>query len=1052
MSATSFSGFNLNAEEFMRDVVKDYLLEHPPYKYVVDSVDDLIHVQLPRIFKDSNLELSSKPTADGTSASHKITLHNVLVKRGTFRDEEGRLQNDTVRHCIMTQRTFQCCILADVVLESVFSDRKETFTHRRLPIVNMPICVDSFNGDLDADDRHTAINGCFIVNGLPKQIGTQLQLINNTIFVFDGGKNLVLECRSLRQSTPWCSTSTLQILYRKDTQKVIGHIPFFTTQSKSHIDVPLQHILLFLNPEFSANEETLSDLCSGDNDLIQLIQTNWDPNETYKEMMEFYSTKLKKPEATVLSIFLYQFVPHVEGTNTQRHNPKKLPFLLACLKRITSVVKGERMLDSRDHIKNKQVMPAGSLLASLFRQVYRSFLQDLKKKLVAFIEATPSLSINSCLESVLRSNIFGSRILSAFSSGNLSLFSQNKRFFRAQDVYNIPTALEQYRQVSLEVHKESKAKAPRLLHASTYGYLCSTNTVDGQQTGILNCLTYTAQVSKQVDVFMVIPLILSAARTYRTTYIYSEKNHAEEEDFKVFCNGIYVISTSEGFTTYLRNMRRKQLLPESLSVCIDRVCREISIRCDVGRLIKPCFVVDTHTLQRLPAILNRYKLEKGNLFLFLCKAGIIEWLDAFESTSTEVCVAPSLHRVMQKQSYYTHAHLHSTAIFSNSTSVIPFSNHNAAARTTYWSGSQFKSLICMQTDPNEARHLSQTVNYGLTYTQKPVCTTFLEESRSIRNPELRTPGQMCGVLVAALGFNIEDCIICNKSSLERGLFQYIKTVPIKMEIELNSNTIVHCRPTDGCIQHKILDAKYNKIQSTGLPKIGTRIQKGEVIIGAVERVEQSDGRVNWQCCSVVSTCDGTVTKVLRECTKDSCIVTVVISQVKSPVQGDKLCSRHGQKGTIGIVLPQHELPFSEVTGMSPDLIFNSHGYPSRMTVGQLFESSVSKAQVQLGLSTYDATPFIKNHKNKIEELLLSCGMRKSGTERFRSGATGELIEGELFCGLVHYGLLKHFVSEKIQARGSRGRLDRQTRQPVGMSFCMSFCMYVCVCMFVPIYV
>ena len=149
--------------------------------------------------------------------------------------------------------------------------------------------------------------------------------------------------------------------------------------------------------------------------------------------------------------------------------------------------------------------------------------------------------------------------------------------------------------------------------------------------------------------------------------------------------------------------------------------------------------------------------------------------------------------------------------------------------------------------------------------------------------------------------------------------------------------------------------------------------------------------------------------------------------------GDKLVTRHGQKGTVGAIYPQIDMPFNDKTGFV-DIIFNPHGYPSRMTIGQIYESSAGKAALMKG-EFFDATPFQRgNTLNKIKGLLNEVNMHSSGAEIFYNGKTGQRFEQRLYCGVVAYSLMKHFVKDKYQARASTGIVDPITGQPVGGTY------------------
>lgn len=159
----------------------------------------------------------------------------------------------------------------------------------------------------------------------------------------------------------------------------------------------------------------------------------------------------------------------------------------------------------------------------------------------------------------------------------------------------------------------------------------------------------------------------------------------------------------------------------------------------------------------------------------------------------------------------------------------------------------------------------------------------------------------------------------------------------------------------------------------------------------------------------------------------STIVKTMFRQVRSPELGDKLSSRHGQKGVVGLIVPQEDMPFSEV-GWCPDLIMNPHGFPSRMTVGKMIELIAGKSACLDGRIKY-GTAFGGDKIQDIGEILVRNGFNYSGKDCLISGITGEYLDCYVFSGPIFYQRLKHLVADKIHARAS-GSVTTLTRQPL----------------------
>ena len=1002
-------------EEFQRNVLMACLSMKKPYDYVVQSMEDLLKSRLPRMFVSSSIQ----------AGDHTISFENMSLGHCEHRDEVGCLKKSSVRECIMLGTLFSISVLVDIVIVSKtgLPDEQKVVVNQRVPVMKVPAMVGMFDGKLDsAGERHTAIDGCFLVNGKSRQICTQQQLATNTCFVFVKDQQLSMECRSLRDSTPWSSTSTLTMTFKKTSQLCTFAVPFFNLRNKKPCKMGLQDVFWLMD-----EETTLESITAMAPDMEELLFLNWDSSRTPQQMMAHYTSAMQKNAEGVRSCFQYQFLPHIEGKTTQREHTGKVQFLFSALRRVIAVAQGRAAPHSKDDLRNKQLLPAGALVGTLLSQCLRTTLSEIVRKVDAFAKKHATTNISCFVNDLFAAKSLSSRVKSAFSSGNMSLYT-DKRHFRAQEMLNLPSALVQYRQVQKDLHKESKSKTPRQLDRTSWGFLCPVSTVDGEHTGAQNCLTCACDVTRPVDAVLVATIVDRLVSTFNAGLPAQPAQPAQ-----VFVNGSFVCFTREPveLVLFLRKKRRCADFPRRTSVVYHSVFNEVAILCNEGRFSKPVYIVsELPRLFSADGLLLQHLQPTDNLFQFLEKHGVVEWLDASEANHSGTVVAPSLHEVMSRPGYYTHAHLHSYAMFADTAQRIPFSNHNAACRNIYWSLSQSKALIGQQ-DMNEARNLSTTVMYNLASSQRPVCRTFAEDFASLRSPNMTTPGVNCIVAVAAEGNNIEDSLIVKRQALQRGLFQYFASHPYKIACDICNDVRVIVRPTPETVRNMMPRGIYSKLQANGLPLVGTRIEAGEVVIGCVERVSNlTSGDEEWEDRSLKSTTSGVVSKVFRNCNHMKTVVTVVVDALKSPVAGDKLCSRHGQKGTVGAIQNDIDMPFCESDGLVPDLVFNPSGM-SRMTMGQLLESAYGKVAMMKGKTSADATGFVPNSMETLEGLLKKHGMHSDGTQRFRGGRTGRLLKMRLYCGIVHYGLMKHFVGQKIQCRSSRGPVNAQTRQPVG---------------------
>lgn len=228
--------------------------------------------------------------------------------------------------------------------------------------------------------------------------------------------------------------------------------------------------------------------------------------------------------------------------------------------------------------------------------------------------------------------------------------------------------------------------------------------------------------------------------------------------------------------------------------------------------------------------------------------------------------------------------------------------------------------------------------------------------------------------------------------------------------------------------------------SEGKEKIGgesIRVKKGDVIIGKVVVTTQKNGQERRIDISRVVQPgeEGTIDRVHVITTPSGYkLVKIVIRKIRVPILGDKLASRSAQKGTIGMIYPQEDMPFTS-SGITPDIIMNPLAMPSRMTTNQLIECAIGKECCISG-DYGDATPFTEHSVNvadklvsEMKENIQKYGFRAHGWETLYNGMTGERIKAQIFIGPTYYQRLKHMVSDKMHARAN-GFVTTLTRQPV----------------------
>ncbi len=496
----------------------------------------------------------------------------------------------------------------------------------------------------------------------------------------------------------------------------------------------------------------------------------------------------------------------------------------------------------------------------------------------------------------------------------------------------------------------------------------------------------------------------------------------------IFLNGRVVGTHPDGqsLAIRLRERRRMNELSNQVNIYFNRRLNELHILTDKGRVRRPYIVVENGKTRLTPEILTRVKNNDLN-WNHLVKMGVIEFLDAQEEENCLIAITES-----EMTSEHTHLEIDAANLFGVVTGVLPYSNHNSSPRITMACAMAKQSLGMYATNFN-SRY--DTRAYIMYYPQQPLVQTRLYKALNLKD---KAAGQNCVVALTSYhGYNMADAIVVNRSSLDRGLHRVamFKTYETeermypggqKDKIELPTPEVVGFRgeeayrhlAEDGIVMPESeVNSRDVLVGKTSPPRFLEEIS----VFGAVEEKKRESSL------SLKSGEKGKVDSVLiTEGPSGNRLVKVRMRAVKVPEVGDKLASRHGQKGVIGLLVSQEDMPFT-ASGIVPDLIVNPHAIPSRMTAGHLLETLGGKAG-SLGGVLMDGTAFSGNTEEEFQELLKKNGFNEHGEEVLYDGLTGKQITAKIFIGNVYYQRLHHLVSNKMHVR-SRGPVQLLTHQP-----------------------
>ena len=944
----------------------------------------------------------------------------------------------------------------------------------KLPIMlGSKACILSsktYNRKIDYEECEYDEGGYFIVNGTEKVLVCQERQAENKVYVFENSKSQSKYSHTCEiKSLPDKKVLTPKNIQVKITSKENIHGRNIKV-SIPHIkqDVPLYVVFKAMNVtnDFDITNYILYDV-PRDNwrEYTQFLRASLEEASTItsQEMAKEYLCKHvnmmgydrdkseKDRRMTYLNdIITNDFLPHL-GEN----NKIKAYFLGHMVKHLLDVFLKKKEVDDRDSYVNKRIDTSGVLMSNLFRQYYTKLVKDMKTNINKEYsngswKATRDFNkiINDTnIYKIVKFSTITTGLKFALATGNWGLKNNKNKQGIAQVLSRLTnnSGVSHLRRVNTPMEKTSKLVAPRKLHGTQIFYICGAETPEGAGVGVVKNLALSCHITGYSDIAPITELISGLD----VLSIKDTEPSIISKATKILINGSwhYITFKPKKIIDKLINLRRCGIIHIHTGIVWKIQDSVIELYTDAGRCTRPIYIVKNNKPLINDDIINKIdkkvinwnNLISGSLNNRYTKdqnsisEGVIEFIDVQEEDNCMIAInQQKLINNSKKElpTKFTHCEIHPAFLQGILASIIPFSDHNQSPRNTYQSAMGKQAMGVYATN---YRYRMDTLAHILRYPQLPMVS-----SRVIKHlPSSNLPSGINAIVAVASnsGYNQEDSIIMNQDSINRGLFisDYFRTFKdeekkrqsssVKMQEKFVRPNMKNTLGTQG--------NNYSKLTDKGFPNENVYVKENDVIIGKIHPIHsKKDAKELYRCCStsVKGAEAGFVDKVMVNRNGDGYkFVKVRLRTIRKPTVGDKHASRHGQKGTIGMVYKQEDMPFNKL-GMKPDLIMNPHAVPSRMTIAQVVECLMGKIGTNLGMFG-DATAFTKFNEKSLGDVLEKLGFQRHCDEVLYNGRTGEQLKVNIFMGPTYYQRLKHMVDDKIHSR-SNGPNVILTRQPV----------------------
>ena len=1002
---------------------------------------------------------------------------------------EARLRNMTYGITIH----YDCDIEISIYDSSSREMKTERLTLEKILLGRFPIMVNSklciYNG-LNRDlkfymgECRNDNGGYFIIDGKEKVLVPQEKFADNMLYIKKNAKDDIYNYSAIIRTVsedPSKPIRTLKVHMVAPTEdKTNGHILVELPNVRKPVPLFIVMRALGIISDKDIIRHCILDLKKNEEYVDLFIPCVHDAGLIFNQQLALeYICSFMKNENTyhAMEILMNYFLPNIGELNFI----SKAYFLGHMVFSILKVFNGIEQPTDRDSFTYKRVELSGALVYELFTEYYIKQKKDIflniekdiyyhytvksgKNEIVELNHEKTKGMILSNYKDYFKNKIVESGFKKGFK-GNWGASSHTKRLGIIQDLNRLSynSYISQLRKINLPLDASAKVVGPRLLHSTQWGIIDHIDTPDGGNIGLHKHMAISATISTGYSSSKIIEWMKKHINLYLLEESYPEYIN---QHTRVFVNGSWIGYVIEPFNALneIKLYRRLGLIPLYTSVSFHIQKNILHIFTDSGRLLRPLYyltndnVVNAFTSNNLEILASKkinwkdilfgfndrliqktdyrqiyevdemYDVEKISLDKLVMKTGIIDYVDTNECETSLIAI--NYEKILEKEKKYTHLEIHPSLMFGIMGNQIIFPENNPPTRNLFSCGQSKQAVSLYHSNyQNRIDKAGIVLNCG----QVPLIKS--KYMKYINNEELPYGVNTIVAIMCYTGYNVEDAILINKGAVDRGLFRttyfnMYETYEQSDEVAGSTSNSVLSNINNETVYKKKSGYDYNQLDENGLVKVNTKMNDKVVVMGKIRYGENEDGLKYDDSIVPKKGQLGFVDKVfVSDNDEGHRIAKVRIREERIPAIGDKMASRAGQKGTIGLIIPEEDMPYTE-DGIKPDLIINPHAIPSRMTIGQLTECILGKLCVQKG-TFGDCTAFLKNGPKEeiIGNMLTEYGFHSSGDQIMYNGLTGEQLDTSIYIGPTYYMRLKHMVKDKINYR-AKGPITSLTRQSV----------------------